>query len=346
MSTWHGTLLVAVLIVAVLGALWTYATAHRLDRLHVRTDAAWLALDSALGRRAVVARAVVLAGTGPGADPDLASIADRAERASRATREAAENALSAALATLSTAQLSPQAAAELADAQARVLLARRFHNDAVRDALALHRRRSVRLLRLGGTAAAPTYFEIAESPLTSSVGPPRRPATRVLLIDEQDQVCLLRGRAGGAERPPFWFTTGGGVEPGETPRAAGVREVAEETGLTLVAAQLRGPLWWRRSVFVFDGATIEAEETYFAAAVANFAPRSGARTELEHRMIDDARWCTAADIQRLEAAGDNVYPPGLADLLGEAVQLVRAPDAAAPPRARDIGATGEGGRLR
>ncbi len=345
MSTWHGTLLVAVLIVAVLGALWTYATAHRLDRLHVRTDAAWLALDSALGRRAVVARAVVLAGTGPGADPDLAAIADRAERASRATREAAENALSAALATLSTAQLSPQAAAELADAQARVLLARRFHNDAVRDALALHRRRSVRLLRLGGTAAAPTYFEIAESPLTSSVGPPRRPATRVLLIDEQDQVCLLRGRA-VAERPPFWFTTGGGVEPGETPRAAGVREVAEETGLTLVAAQLRGPLWWRRSVFVFDGATIEAEETYFAAAVANFAPRSGARTELEHRMIDDARWCTAADIQRLEAAGDNVYPPGLADLLGEAVQLVRAPDAAAPPRARDIGATGEGGRLR
>ena len=52
--------------------------------------------------------------------------------------------------------------AELADAEARVLLARRFHNDAVRDTLALRERPAVRMLRLGGTAALPTYFEIAE----------------------------------------------------------------------------------------------------------------------------------------------------------------------------------------
>ena len=53
--------------------------------------------------------------------------------------------------------------AELADAETRVLLARRFHNDAVRDTLALRKRRPVRWLRLGGTAALPSYFEIAES---------------------------------------------------------------------------------------------------------------------------------------------------------------------------------------
>ncbi|MGB3444922.1 MAG: NUDIX hydrolase, partial [Actinophytocola sp.] len=35
--------------------LWLAATANRLDRLHVRTDAAWAALDAALARRAVVA---------------------------------------------------------------------------------------------------------------------------------------------------------------------------------------------------------------------------------------------------------------------------------------------------
>ena len=52
--------------------------------------------------------------------------------------------------------------AELADAEARVLLARRFHNDAVRDTLALRERRWVRLLRLGGRAPLPSYFEIAE----------------------------------------------------------------------------------------------------------------------------------------------------------------------------------------
>ena len=40
--------------------------------------------------------------------------------------------------------------AELADAEARVLLARRFHNDAVRDTLALRERRPVRWLRRKG----------------------------------------------------------------------------------------------------------------------------------------------------------------------------------------------------
>ena len=39
--------------------------------------------------------------------------------------------------------------AELADAEARVLLARRFHNDAVRDTLALRERRPVRLAAAG-----------------------------------------------------------------------------------------------------------------------------------------------------------------------------------------------------
>ena len=53
--------------------------------------------------------------------------------------------------------------AELADAEARVLLARRFHNDAVRDTLALRERRTVRWLKLSGRAPLPTYFEIAET---------------------------------------------------------------------------------------------------------------------------------------------------------------------------------------
>ncbi|MCA2336034.1 exopolyphosphatase, partial [Mycobacterium avium] len=48
------------ILVAVLAAVgvWAYRTANRLDRLHVRYDLSWQALDGALARRAVVARAV------------------------------------------------------------------------------------------------------------------------------------------------------------------------------------------------------------------------------------------------------------------------------------------------
>ena len=53
-------------------------------------------------------------------------------------------------------------AAELADAEQSVLIARRVHNDAVRDTLDLRSRRLVRWLRLAGTAPVPTYFEIAD----------------------------------------------------------------------------------------------------------------------------------------------------------------------------------------
>ena len=77
-------------------------------------------------------------------------------------REAAENELSTALSRVDLDGVRPALAAELTEAESRVLLARRFHNDAVRDTLALRERRPVRWLRLGGHASLPTYFEIAE----------------------------------------------------------------------------------------------------------------------------------------------------------------------------------------
>jgi hypothetical protein len=52
---------------------------------------------------------------------------------------------------------------ELVDAEQLVILARRVHNDAVRDTLGLRSRRLVRWLHLAGTAPLPAYFEIADA---------------------------------------------------------------------------------------------------------------------------------------------------------------------------------------
>jgi hypothetical protein len=157
-------MLVLVALVALAGA-WAYQTANRLDRLHVRYDLSWQALDGALARRAVVARAVAIDAYGGAPEGRrLAALADAAECGARHARENAENELSAALAMVDPASLPAGLVAELADAEARVLLARRFHNDAVRDTLALRERFLVRNFRLGGTAALPSYFEIVERP--------------------------------------------------------------------------------------------------------------------------------------------------------------------------------------
>lgn len=151
------TLGALVLLVAALAAV---RAATRLDRLHVRTDAAWLALDGALQRRAAVVRTLVMAGGLPRCG-GLAAAAGRAAAADP-DREIAENELGSMLGSLDRCRLDAALAAELDDAEARVLIARRVYNDAVRDTRALRSRRAVRWLRLAGTAPWPRYFEIVE----------------------------------------------------------------------------------------------------------------------------------------------------------------------------------------
>ncbi|GHF67571.1 hypothetical protein FHX82_003690 [Amycolatopsis bartoniae] len=158
--SWFVVLLALVAAVIVLGGLFLVATANRLDRLHVRLDAGWAALDAALARRAVVARAVA-ALHGEEAVAVLQA-ADAAEAAPRAEREDAENELTKLLAAVARSSLPPRLAEELADAEHRVVIARRVHNDAVRDTLALRRRRKVRYFKLAGTAPQPQYFEIVD----------------------------------------------------------------------------------------------------------------------------------------------------------------------------------------
>jgi hypothetical protein len=167
-ATWAVVALVLVVLVAV--TVVCVVRARRLDRLHRRTDAARAGLADALERRGTVALRVadVLAPADGGA---LRTIADtalttvdaglRTPDASEAC-EASENALTRRLAGIDRDRLPPALATELVDAEQLVVLARRVHNDAVRDTLDLRSRRLVRWLRLAGTAPVPGYFEIAD----------------------------------------------------------------------------------------------------------------------------------------------------------------------------------------
>ncbi len=298
------TVLVVVLVALFLSA-WVLAIANRLDRLHVRTDAAWAALDAALARRAVVTRALL--------DPSLSAAASRAESASRAERETAENELSGQLGALDRSTLAPALAYELAEAEERVVLARRVHNDAVRDTLLQRRRRIVRWLRLSGTAPQPSYFEIAEpaGPSDAVMLTPR-PSARVVLTDVHGRVLLFQGFDPARPQEFFWFTVGGGVEDGEELRDAAVREALEETGVKLAADSLIGPVWRRRTVFSFDGETFDAEEWFFYARIGEMTVDTSGFNDVENATVRGHRWWSAAE---LAATDDTVYPVQLAELL-------------------------------
>jgi 8-oxo-dGTP pyrophosphatase MutT (NUDIX family) len=335
--TWAvlGAALLLVLVLVVAG--WAYQTATRLDRLHVRYDLSWQALDAALARRAVVARAVAADAYGAGERcRRLTALADAAERAPRSARETAENELSAQLAMIDTASLGPALIAELADAEARVLLARRFHNDAVRDTLALRERRPVRWLRLGGRAPLPTYFEIAERALVSDGEEgvvTVRTSARVVLLDDDGCVLLFCGSDPARDdvaAPKWWFTVGGQARPGETLQRAAAREVFEETGLRADPADMVGPVWRRDAILDFNNAVVRSHELFFVHRTRRFDPSTTGHTALERRYIHGHRWCDADDIAALVAAGEVVYPVQLAELLPDANALASGP--AAPER--------------
>jgi 8-oxo-dGTP pyrophosphatase MutT (NUDIX family) len=154
----------------------------------------------------------------------------------------------------------------------------------------------------------------------------RRPTARVLLFDQRDRLLLLRGRLAGApDAERFWFTVGGGVEPGETVMQAAAREIREETGL---ADAVLGPVVWVREAVIPAMDTREPllfEESYVVARSAGGAPSREGWNPLERRLVDDIRWWTLTEIA---SSPETIHPERLADLLPE----ILAGDFPTPPR--------------
>jgi 8-oxo-dGTP pyrophosphatase MutT (NUDIX family) len=136
-----------------------------------------------------------------------------------------------------------------------------------------------------------------------------RLAARVLLLDEEQRVLLLRS-ADPADGSVFWFPPGGGIEPGEDAAAAAVREVWEETGLQNV--RLEGEVWRRRHYFSWGATTHDQHEHWFLARVSHFEPAPQALTAAERQEITEFRWWTLTEMEHTQ---DLLTPRALPELL-------------------------------
>ena len=142
-----------------------------------------------------------------------------------------------------------------------------------------------------------------------------REAARVILLDEDDRVLLIRGHDVDQPDRSWWFTVGGGIDDGEDTMSAAVREVREETGIALVAADLVGPVFTRSAIFDFFAEHCRQDETLYLARVPassfDAVDRAG-WTELEHDVIDELRWWSLDDLDRVDI---EVFPDRLVDLV-------------------------------
>jgi 8-oxo-dGTP diphosphatase len=135
-----------------------------------------------------------------------------------------------------------------------------------------------------------------------------RPAARILLLDEAGRVLLFRFDPD--DRPPFWCTPGGALDPGESYEDAARRELIEETGLDLDC----GPQVLRRLIdFVtLEGAEVTGDERYFLVRTPVTEISAAGHTPLEQIYMRSWRWFSRAEIA---AHDERIYPEDLIAML-------------------------------
>ena len=135
-----------------------------------------------------------------------------------------------------------------------------------------------------------------------------RPAARILLLDGAGRVLLFRFDPG--DRPPFWCTPGGAVDPGESYAEAARRELREETGIEMDC----GPEVAQRHVeFVtIEGVPVTADERYFRVRTDSSEIDTTGHTPLEQRVMQSWRWFSRDEIA---AHPEMIFPEDLLALL-------------------------------
>jgi ADP-ribose pyrophosphatase YjhB (NUDIX family) len=143
-----------------------------------------------------------------------------------------------------------------------------------------------------------------------------RLAGRVLLVDEDERVLLFRGADPGRPGHAYWFTPGGGLEPGETTAAGAARELREETGLAVAPEALGEPVWRETTEFPFDGVWYRQWQEFFLLRVARWEVDTTGFNTVERATVDAHRWWT---VDELRGTPERVYPVDLAALLRRAL---------------------------
>jgi len=123
----------------------------------------------------------------------------------------------------------------------------------------------------------------------------QRSAVRGLLLAEPAAILLTQIHLPDTDTC-IWIAPGGGLEPGESPVDALIREIREETGH--VPDNWAGPVWHRRHCFEFRGATYDQREAFYLIRTPRFDPdHRGNPAVVEQALFRAFRWWTPEEIR-------------------------------------------------
>jgi 8-oxo-dGTP pyrophosphatase MutT (NUDIX family) len=137
--------------------------------------------------------------------------------------------------------------------------------------------------------------------------------SRVLLLDRSGNALLFYTRADVASEPTRWLTPGGHLDSGESHLEAAVRELFEETGLSVAPAALGAPFWSRDfTASPAAGVSRPYHEEWYLLRVDRFDPVDTGWTDDERVDVLDWRWWS---LGALRSTTDALEPADLPDLL-------------------------------
>jgi 8-oxo-dGTP pyrophosphatase MutT (NUDIX family) len=138
-----------------------------------------------------------------------------------------------------------------------------------------------------------------------------RTAARAILIDDQERVLLIWGcDPAKPHEGSWWYTPGGGVEPGETFAEALRRELHEEIGLDV--DHVGEVIFETTGRFEYDGRQFHQRNLFFDVRVAEFEADLSALSAEEREGILSVHWLT---LDEMRSTPHFIYPPSLTDIV-------------------------------
>ena len=142
-----------------------------------------------------------------------------------------------------------------------------------------------------------------------------RETARILLTNTKGELFLLLTHFDPeVGLPPRWITPGGGIDEGETPLEAAVRELREETGIVVSPEALGEKLGEIAGRWAWgDGVNHHTYVDHFYKLVVDgFELDDSGWTEDERRDVLEYRWWSVAE---LIETSEQIGPHGLAALI-------------------------------